>query len=221
MIDKIKEYKTISAILAVIIVVLIIVIVAKPWKHVEETVVNQDVTISESETNNEVEETQVNTDDTKEAEETEVGTYNKIMADALSLKNGDAETIKKYYGSGEFIDKASEIFSNLKVERINDDDTNIKLKIYNLDYELMNIDRKDYENQVLMANSGISDDNLKSYVDTNINDNKKNGKYNCYFIVDINTNEGNSYITENLKRALSGKYYNSLFCDIESMNDFE
>ena len=220
MIDKIKEYKykIILAILTLIVAVLIIVIVVKPLKHMEETVVNQDVTISESETNNEVEETQVNKENTDEAE---VGTYNKIMSDVLLLKKCDAETIKKYYGNGEFINKASEIFSNLKVEKVNEDDTNIKLKIYNLDYELMNIDRKDYENQVLMANSGISYDNLKSYVDANINENKQNGKYNCYFIVDINTEDESSYITENLKRALSGKYYNSLFCDIESKNDFE
>jgi len=153
-------------------------------------------------------------------EQSVIGVYNKLMNDVISIKSGDASVIKKYYGdSDEFVNRSYEIFSTLKVEKLDENDDAFRIKVTTLDYELIDMDRKEFTRQVLEANSGISDENLKSYVDVNINENKDNGKYYCYFILTISKDENVNYITENLKKALSGKYYNSLFCSIESYNE--
>lgn len=135
-----------------------------------------------------------------------------ILSDVNNLKAMDKETIARYFGESVGLD--SSLFSQLSLKILEESPEEVNVEIINLDFNRIYKLRSEYSKQVKESNVGISDSDLKSYVDSSLKEQIQKEDYTAKWIITIKGKGNNIIVTEDLKKALTGGWYNSLGCNI-------
>lgn len=188
------------AIMAVAIVIIVAAVLFK-YKSKEGEAVMQETSV-------EVESS------TLEAEQREEpkSLADNIMSDVNSLKAGDKEVIARYFG--ESVGLNSSLFKELSLKIIEESPEEVNVEITNLDFNRIYNLRSEYSEQIKKQNVGISDSDLKSYVDSSLAEQVQKDDYTSKWYITIRGKGNTAIVTEDLKKALSGGWYNSLGCSI-------
>lgn len=196
---KLGLVSIIALIMTVAIVIIVAAVLFKP-KEGEAVIQETSVEVVESST--------VYT----EQKEKPKSLADNIEDDVNSLKAGDKEVIARYFG--ESVGLNSSLFKELSLKIIEESPEEVNVEITNLDFNRIYNLRSEYSEQIKKQNVGISDSDLKSYVDSSLAEQVQKDDYTSKWCITIRGKGNTVTVTEDLKKALSGGWYNSLGCSI-------
>lgn len=148
-----------------------------------------------------------------------VNYYDIFISDIEKLRNGDPETVIKYFGNSDtftpeiIADRVSATTINfISNTQLENGDSEINIHICTIDYQLMNKDYEDSKNSKL-SEFGVdefTDEQLKEasdYGKTVVAENVLNDKYRVCYNMPITIDNGEIVIKESLKQAITGGWY--------------
>ena len=146
--------------------------------------------------------------------------YGLVEYDLELLKQGYSSKIAEYFGRSETIDSTnfSELLEYTKISKIdskkNNDNTQV-IHICTVDTDTLNKEKQKIKDAAIERNSAISDESIVQLTKKALSKNIKKYK-KCYQIV-VKKKDGKLVITEELKSAITGKWYKGIGIDINNV----
>jgi len=152
-------------------------------------------------------------------QEIQYDAYTTLSNDINRLKSKDKDTITKYFGTlpKEIIDNEY-VFNDISIKCDKVEDNQLYLRVITQDYDKLMKDTNEAREEIKQANVYASEDNVEQFVQKSIRDKVQSGAYKYETTVVIpDSTVDNEYITEDLKSAISGKIYKSVYSNITTV----
>lgn len=166
-------------------------------------------------------ESQMQSEAQQSTQETQYDAYTTLSNDINRLKSKDKNTIAKYFGTlpKEIIDNEY-VFSDISIKCDKVEDNKLYLRVITQDYDKLLKDTDSAREEIKQANVYASEENVEQFVQKSIRDKVQSGayKYETTVVIQDSTVD-NEYITEELKSAISGKIYKSVYSNIETVTE--